>query len=113
MKMDSYFLLYLCSVTMAAFSQVLLKKGAQKQYAVFWREYLNVYVVSGYGLTGLSMLLTILAFRGMEYKYGPVIESLGYVLVVLLSRFFFSERITARKAVGTLFILGGILMFNL
>ena len=59
------------------------------------------------------MFLTILAFRGMDYKNGPVIESLGYVLVLFLSRIFFGERITGRKVAGTVFILAGMLVFYL
>lgn len=111
--MNLYFLLYGLSVTVASVSQLLLKKSATQKHASFLREYLNPYVLSGYGLLFLSMFLTILAFRGMDYKNGPVIESLGYVLVLLLSRIFFGEKITGRKVAGTVCILAGMLVFYL
>ena len=56
------------SVAVASISQVLLKKSALKTYNTVVREYLNPYVISGYGLLFLSMLLTIYAYSGMEYK---------------------------------------------
>ena len=40
--MNGYYALGILSVTIASFSQILLKKGAMKQYDSFIREYLNV-----------------------------------------------------------------------
>lgn len=111
--MNLSFGLYILSVTVASVSQLLLKKSATKQYSSFLREYLNVYVITGYGMLFLSMFLTILAFRGMDYKNGPVIESFGYVLVLFLSRLFFGEKLTKKKIAGTICILAGIMIFYL
>lgn len=111
--MNLYFGTYLLSVTVASFSQLLLKKSALKKHESLFREYVNPYVICGYGLLFFSMFLTILAFRGLDYKNGPVIESLGYVIVLFLSRIFFDEKITAKKILGTLCILSGILVFYL
>lgn len=109
----SYYILYLISVTIAAFSQLLLKKSANRTHESLLKEYLNPYVLGGYGLLVMSMLLTIGAYRGLAYKNGPIIESLGYVLVMLLSGIFLKEKITARKIAGTALILAGILVFYL
>lgn len=111
--MNFSFWLYILSVTVAAFSQLLLKKSAMKKYSSFLREYLNLYVIAGYGLLFLSMFLTILAYRGLDYKNGPVIESLGYVLVLFLSRLFLGEKLTKRKVAGTICILMGMVVFYL
>lgn len=113
MNNTSYYILYLISVTIAAFSQLLLKKSANRTHASLLKEYLNLYVIGGYGLLVVSMLLTIGAYRGLAYKNGPIIESLGYVLVMLLSGIFLKEKITARKIAGTALILAGILVFYL
>lgn len=107
------FWLYVFSVLIASLSQLLLKKSAEKEHSSFWQEYLNPYVVTGYGFLFLSMFLTVLAFRGMDYKNGPVIESLGYVMVLLLGRIFFGEKLTKKKLFGTCFILAGIVVFYL
>lgn len=111
--MNPYFLIYLLSVTVASVSQLLLKKSAMKEYDSFLREYLNPYVITGYGMLFLSMFLTILAFRGMDFKNGPVIESLGYVMVLFLSWLFFGEKLTKKKVIGTCCILLGMVVFYL
>ncbi len=111
--MNSYFLIYIISVTVASVSQLLLKKSAMREHHSLLGEYINPYVITGYGMLFLSMFLTILAFHGLEYKNGPVIESLGYVIVLFLSRIFFREKITVKKIAGTLCILAGVAVFYL
>lgn len=106
-----YWLMLVLSVTVASFSQILLKKSAAKEYDNIIREYLNPYVIIGYGMMVISTILTIIAYRGVEYKNGPVIESLGYLLVMFLSFAFFKEPITKKKVMGNVLILLGILVF--
>lgn len=101
----------LLSVAIASVSQVLLKKSALRRHSSVLREYLNPYVIGGYGLLVLSMLLTVYAYSGMDYKNGPVIEALGNVLVLVLSFLFFRERISVRKLLGIAFIMAGMLVF--
>ena len=103
----------LLSVAVAGSSQILLKKSALKQYSSRLREYLNVYVIIGYGLMVLSTLLVILAYRGTDYKNGPIIESLSYPLTMLLSWGFFREKITLKKVLGNALIILGIIVFYL
>ncbi len=101
------------SVAVASVSQVLLKKSALKVYDNVIREYLNPYVIGGYGLLFCSMLLTVYAYSGMDYKNGPVIESLGNVFVLVLGYAVFRERISLRKILGIACIMAGIVIFNL
>jgi small multidrug resistance pump len=95
----------------AAFSQVLLKKSASKEHKSFLREYLNPEVIIGYGMLVGSTILTILAFRRIEYKNGPIIESLGYIFIMILSLCFFKEKITKKKLIGNALILLGIFIY--
>ena len=99
------------SVLVASFSQILLKKSAGRKYDNFIKEYLNPYVIIGYGMMVGSTILTIFAYRGIAYKNGPVSESLGYILIMFLSYLFFKEPITKRKVLGNLLILLGIFIF--
>lgn len=108
---QAYFLLAVCSVCIASVSQILLKKGAQQSYSSRIREYLNGYVITGYGMLMISMILTIIAYRNLSFLSVPVVEALGYILVPVLSYFVFREKITPRKAVGILFILGGMAVY--
>ena len=109
----AFFLLGLLSVVIASFSQVMLKLGAGKTYSSKIREYLNVYVITGYGMLFVSMVLTIVAYSGLSYLNVPVIEAVGYVLVPILSYFIFKEKLTKRKVLGILFILTGIFVYYL
>ena len=108
-----FLLIALLSVCIASFSQVMLKLGAGKKYAPKIREYLNVYVITGYGMLFVSMLLTVVAYSKLSYLSVPVVEAVGYVLVPVLSYFFFKEKLTKRKIVGILFILTGIFIYYL
>lgn len=101
------------SVAVASISQVLLKISAEKHYKTWMREYFNPYVAGGYGLLLVSMLLTVYAYSGMDYKNGPIIESLGNVFVLVLGYFVFGEKIHMRKFMGIACIMAGIVIFNL
>ncbi len=102
------------SVIISSFSQVLLKKSAQKTYSSAIKEYLNPYVIFGYGLMMLSMLLPIVAYKiGLQYKEAPVIEAIGPALVTVLSFFFFKEKLTKKKILGNALVVAGIIVFYL
>ncbi|MDD2972475.1 MAG: multidrug ABC transporter [Lachnospiraceae bacterium] len=108
-----YYGLILISVLVASFSQILLKKSALKKHASFIREYLNPLVIIGYGMLFVSMIMTTFAYGGVEFKIVPVMESIGYIVVMILSLLFFREKITRQKAIGTLLILAGVIIFNM
>ena len=110
---NQYILCMMLSVTLASFSQILLKKSTVCRYNSVIKEYLNLYVIGGYGLLFISMLLTIYAYSGMDYKNGPVIEAFGNVIVLVLSFIFFKEKISIRKLAGIICIIGGIVVFYL
>lgn len=107
------YIILLSSVTISAVSQILLKAGADKNYKSFIRQYLNIYVIGGYGLLFASLFLTMLAYRNLEYKIVPLIESLGFVIVMILSRIFFKEMLTLKKILGICIILSGIFIYYL
>ena len=113
MRLSPYLLLFALSTTIASFAQVLLKKSALKTYPSRIREYLNVLVICGYGLMFVGMFLNVFGYRYVEYRDGSVVESIGFLLVMILSRVFFGEKITARKILGNLLIFAGIAIFYL
>lgn len=111
--MIKYWAALFAAVAISSCSQILLKKGAAETRHSFLQEYLNLNVISGYGLMVLSTLCTIYAYRGVAYKNGAVVESLGYLLIMLLGRIVFGEKITIRKVIGNLIILSGVIVFYL
>ena len=59
----------------------------------------------------ISTILTIIAFRGLNYKDGPIIEALGYIFILFLGKWFLQEKITMKKIIGNALILFGIFVF--
>lgn len=111
--MIKYWAALFCAVAISSSSQILLKKSAVSEHRSFIYEYLNPWVIAGYSLMILSTLCTIYAYRGVAYKNGAVVESLGYLIVMFLGRIFFGERITIRKVIGNVLILTGVIVFYL
>ena len=111
--MLKYWLAMFGAVALSAASQMLLKKAAKTSYTSALREYLNVWVIGGYGLLALSMLSVIFACRGLEVKNVPVIESLGFPLVMLLGRLIYGERLTKNKLLGMGLIMLGVAVYYL
>lgn len=101
----------LSGVVIAAFSQILLKTSANREHASFWKQYLNWRVITGYVMLLVSMLFSIWAYSGMEYKYGPAIESIGFGLVAFLSWWILRERLTKKKILGIALIIVGLIIF--
>ena len=111
--MSRYVMVALLSVVLSSFAQILLKKSSaeKKKHLIF--DYLNVKVIAAYGIIFVCMLLVIYAFTGMYYRYGAVIESLAYVLIMLFSRVFLKEKLTRRRVIGNCIIVLGVLIFTI
>ena len=97
----------------ASSSQMLLKKSAEKSYASVIKEYLNVFVIVGYSLLLVSMVISIFCYDGLGYMGTVVMEPISYVFVLILSRIVFKEKISKRKIVGMSLIICGIAVFFL
>lgn len=109
--MLNYFLVIL-SVFAAACAQMLLKQGARKNYVGFWRQYLNPWVIGGYGIMACSLVLNIFCMsRGVQVKEVSVIESLSYLFVPCLAFLLFGERITWRKGIAIAIVISGVIIF--
>ncbi len=108
---DIYFILMIVAELVASTSQMFLKKSALREYPSFIKEYLNVLVITGYGLLVLSMVISIFCYDGLGYMGVVVMEPISYILVMIMSRIFFKEKFTGRKIMGTTLIIIGIAVF--
>jgi len=105
-------LLVIVSVFAAAGAQILLKQGARISYSSFWKQYLNPWVIGGYVIMGLSLLLNVFCLsKGVQVKEVSIIESLSYLFVPILSCLFFKEGITGKKAGAIAIIMAGVIVF--
>lgn len=111
--MSKYHLLFLFAVVVAGFGQVALKRAAMEQGRSLLLQYANGYVLLGYFLMLCSMGMISVAYRGVPFKEGPMLESLTFIWVPLLSSFFLRERITKNKTLGFLIIIFGVVIFSL
>lgn len=101
------------SVLLSSFSQILLKKSAQKQYPSKLKEYLNPLVVFSYGLFFLCTLITMYALKVVPLSMSPILEATGYIFVAILSYIFFKEKLTKKQLLGMILIISGIVIYTL
>ena len=111
--MLKFILVFLVSVLISSISQIILKKSAARKYDSLIKEYLNVRVIGAYAMFFLSTLLTMYAYTGVPLTLGALLESAGYIYIPLLSFIFLKEKITPRMILGSLFIICGIIVYNL
>ena len=111
--MNIYYLVILAGVMIAAFSQILLKKGAMRPHVSFIKDYLNAPVIIGYFMMAASVVCSMIAYRGVDYMNVPVMEAVGFIVVPVLSYFFFGEKFTKNKVVGIALIFAGIAVYYL
>ena len=106
-------LLMLLSVTIAGFSQVILKKAAGRTYSRPIAQYLNVPVVSAYALFVLSTVCSAAAYRTLPLSATPVFNALSQLIVAGLAFLFFREKPSPRRAAGLAVVIAGIVLFSL
>jgi drug/metabolite transporter (DMT)-like permease len=107
-----YYIIVILSVLAAAGAQMLLKKAAGNHYPTFWRQYVNPWVIGGYAVLGVSMLVNIFAMsHGIQLKEVGIIESLSYLFVPVLAFFIFGEKLSVRKVCAIGVIIVGVVIF--
>ncbi len=111
--MIKYVIIFILSVCVASTSQILLKKSAEIERKNKLEEYFNRYVILAYGLLFLSTLLTMFAYKNINLSVGVVIESIGYIIVAVLSYFFLKEKFTRNKIIGIILIIIGVTVFGI
>ena len=107
-----YIVLVILSVFAAACAQMLLKQGARQNYTPWWRQYLNIWVISGYMVMAGCLVLNIFCMsHSVQAKEVSTIESLSYLFVPCLAFFLFKEPITHRKIAAIAIIIIGVILF--
>ena len=91
---------------------MLLKQGARQEYKVWWRQYVNGWVISGYVILFSTMVMNIFAMsRGVKVQEVSIIEAISYLFVPVLSFLVFKEKLTWRKIGAIGIIIIGIIVF--
>ena len=112
-QLMTYAALMLFGTFISSVAQVMLKKAAQKQYASFWKEYLNARVITAYAIFFAASLLAVFAYRVVPLSMGAILEATGYIYITLFSVLIFHEKIGAKKILALLMIVCGIVVYAL
>ncbi len=112
-RLTIYIMIYLSSVFVASISQIILKKSAGVTYKSWIYEYLNIRVITAYGLFFVSTLLTMYALKVVPLTLSTLLEGAGYIFVLVLGYFILHEKMTKGKWIGSAFIICGILVYTL
>ncbi len=97
----------------SSFSQIMLKKSAQKTYESKLKEYLNPLVIIAYALFFSCTLISMYSLKVVPLSMSPILEALGYIFVAILSYIFFKEKLTKKQLIGMLLIIVGIVVYTL
>jgi len=105
--------LVLVAVLISAFSQLLLKMSARKAYSVWWQSYINVLVISAYGMFFGTTLFNAIAMRYIPLSLAAALESSSQIFVAIISVVFLKEKLSRRKLAGLALIVFGIVLFSI
>lgn len=105
--------LILFSNMVAAISQILLKRAAGRTWPVWWRAYINPYVIAAYILFFMTTIFSVLALRFIPLSLSAALGSSGQIFVPLLSYLFLGEKPSRRRLCGMMIIVAGLVIFVL
>lgn len=111
--MSKYIAIWMFSVLISSFSQVLLKIAANKKHESKLKEYLNPIVIIAYGIFFASTLLTMYALKFVPLTMSPIIESASYIFVPIFGVLMLKEKISKRRLTGMGIMLIGMIIFAL
>lgn len=74
--------------------------------------FLNPYVIGGLLLYGISAVVWMIVLSRVDLSFAYPMVSLGYVFVVISSKYIFDERVTALRLIGTLVICLGVFLIS-
>ncbi len=108
--MTTYICVFISASLISAFSQILLKIAAKKQYSSWIYEYLNVRVISAYFIFFLATLLTVYCYKVLPLSLGAMLEASGYVFVTVLGRIILKESVSRQKLLGMALVIAGVIV---
>ncbi len=114
------FLMILFSVATGSAGQLVMKHGmnsigkihASQVTEKLGSAFLNPYVIGGFGLYGLSAIMWMVILSRVNLSFAYPMVSLGYVIVVISSRYLFHEPVSLLRIVGTLVICFGVFLIS-
>ena len=111
--MNISYVLAFSEVFVASLSQILLKQSAETEHKNIIYKFLNWRVILGYALLFGTTIINVFAYRGVELKVTPMIESTGIIWVTILAVWFLKERPSKRALLSIAVTVIGIIVFSI
>ena len=110
-KIVLYTMIYIVGVIISAIAQVLLKKSADTNKGNILKEYLNIKTILSYTIFFMATLCTVFSYKYIPLSFGPILGTLEYLFVALLSYYFLKEKIKKKKLIGLFIIIVGVFIY--
>lgn len=111
------YLLLIIAISLGVVGQLLLKTGMNRHPSFRVQDALALaldpYVVGGFGAYGVSVLLYLRVLATLPLSIAYPFVSLGYVLVILLSRMIFKEYVSRERWIAAGVICLGVVIVGL
>ena len=111
------YLLLLIAIVFAVMTQLLLKQGMLRRPSFRLKDLTsltgNFPVLGGFVCLGISILLYLQALSNLNLSVAYPTVSLGYVLVIIMSKVCFKEAISLFRWISVFIICAGVVLVGL
>ena len=106
-----YYVILIVMTAIGSIASLFLKKASGNENLLKMFFNLNLYI--GGGLYLLSAVLNIYVLKFLDYSVVLPLTSLTYIWTIVLSYFSLKERITVKKVLGVVLIVGGAVLVSI
>ncbi len=111
------YLLLLIAIVLAVMTQLLLKQGMSRRPNFRLKDLTsligNLPILAGFICLGISILLYLQALSNLNLSVAYPTVSLGYVLVIIMSKVCFKEPISPTRWISVFIICAGVALVGL
>lgn len=105
-------------IVLVAFGQFFLKKGAiineeSNEKKTFLKQLFSKYVLIGISFIISAPLLYIGALKYLPLNRAYVLTSINIVIVSLIGKYAFKEKLSANRTIGIVLILIGVIIYSI
>ena len=108
------YILLLIAVLLGIIGQLLLKRGMSQrpdfQLRQIWTLISDPSILAGFFSYGLSTLIYLQSLEILDLSLAYPTVSLGYVLVILLSKILFKEKVNLTRWIAVIIICAGVVL---
>ena len=113
--MDTKYLLLILSIITLSLGQLSLKKGIngypiEPQFVSVIKAFFQPYIFLGFFFYLLSSILGFFVLKQMPVSVALPSMSITYVIIFIVSIFYFGEQFTLLKMFGIISIVGGVVL---